>query len=113
MTPEKIYFTFRTDVSGSTLIDKASPEPFVGSVEYARAHGWQPIEMITPIKWRYFLGRQIGRSVIGCFVVFCPTTLFLGAELIRGQSRGIGFGLGPFWIGFAILIPAAPEGEGL
>lgn len=35
--PTTIHLTFRTDASGDLLIDKASPEPFVGSSEYVRA----------------------------------------------------------------------------
>lgn len=35
-TPTHIHLTFRQDASGDILIDKASPEPFVGSVEFVR-----------------------------------------------------------------------------
>ena len=44
MTPTTIHLTFKSDATGDMLIDKASPEAFVGSSEFVRAQGWRPIE---------------------------------------------------------------------
>lgn len=69
--------------------------------------GWEPIKIITPSKWYVFVGHRIGNTSIGFAGAFCPTAFFIGVELIKGSSRGIAFGIGPLWIGFAVLRPVA------
>lgn len=68
--------------------------------------GWQPIDICTPPAWHQFFGRQIGRTSIGMAMAFSPTALFFGIEVIVGESKGVGFSVGPLWIGFAALTPA-------
>lgn len=71
--------------------------------------GWMPIDVRTPVKWRKFFGRQIGRTTIGMATAFSTTAFFVGIELITGSSRGIAFSLGPIWVGFALLTPPPPQ----
>ena len=48
--PTTLHITFKPSPCGGTLIDKTSPEPFVGSVDYHRGQGWLPIES-APRDW--------------------------------------------------------------
>jgi hypothetical protein len=66
--------------------------------------GWEPIDIVTPPKWKRFFGRRIGNSTFGCTAVYCPTAWYFGIEFLQGGVRGIGLTLGPVGIYLAKLV---------
>jgi hypothetical protein len=69
------------------------------------------VDFVTPHKWYRFFGRQIGRTTIGMAAALCPSAFYFGLELITGKSKGVGFVIGPLWIGFGVLTPPHPGGN--
>jgi hypothetical protein len=70
---------------------------------------WQPINFITPRSWYRFWGGKIWKLPVGIGAAFSYRALYFGFEVFSGDTRGIGFGIGPFWIGFAALIEAEAQ----
>lgn len=66
---------------------------------------WEPIDIVTPAKWRTFCGVRIGSSSVGFAAAFCPTVMLFGIEIIAGESRGLAVCIGPLTFAVAILTP--------
>lgn len=61
------------------------------------------VSMDAQVKWsaRTFF-RATKNYAGGIALGFAPTFFAIGAELITGDTRGVAFMIGPFWIGFAV-----------
>jgi len=61
------------------------------------------VSMDAQIKWsvRTFF-RTTQNHAGGIVLGFAPTFFAIGAELITGDTRGVAFMIGPFWLGFAV-----------
>ncbi len=67
------------------------------------------VSMDAPIKWSVRTFFRATRNHTGGIVLgFAPTFFAIGAELITGDTRGVAFMIGPFWLGFAVS-KFAPE----
>ena len=61
------------------------------------------VNMDAQVKWSVRTFFRATRNHAGGIVLgFAPTFFALGAELITGETRGIAFMVGPFWLGFAV-----------
>jgi hypothetical protein len=61
------------------------------------------VSMDAQIKWSVRTFFRATRNHAGGVVLgFAPTFLAIGVELITGDTRGVAFMVGPFWLGFAI-----------
>lgn len=64
---------------------------------------WEPVNFITPPSWYRFWGRRIRGLPIGIGAALSYRAFYIGIEIFTNDTRGLGLGLGPFWIGFAYL----------
>lgn len=61
------------------------------------------VSMDAQIKWSVRTFFRATRNHAGGIVLgFAPTFFAIGVELITGDTRGVAFMVGPFWLGFAI-----------
>jgi hypothetical protein len=61
------------------------------------------VRMDAQIKWSVRTFFRATRNHAGGIVLgFAPTFFAIGAELITGDTRGVAFMVGPFWLGFAV-----------
>jgi hypothetical protein len=61
------------------------------------------VSMHAQVKWSARTFFRATRSHAGGIVLgFAPTFFAIGAELITGDTRGVAFMVGPFWLGFAV-----------
>jgi hypothetical protein len=72
-----------------------------------KAGGGAPRQVVVcmdaQIKWSVRTFFRATRNHAGGIVLgFAPTFFAIGVELITGDTRGVAFMVGPFWLGFAI-----------
>lgn len=61
------------------------------------------VSMDAQVKWSARTFFRATRNHTGGIVLgFAPTFFAIGAELITGDTRGVAFMIGPFWLGFAV-----------
>ena len=61
------------------------------------------VSMDAQVKWSVRTFFRATRNHAGGIVLgFAPTFFAIGVELITGDTRGVAFMVGPFWLGFAI-----------
>lgn len=61
------------------------------------------VSMDAQVKWSARTFFRATRNHAGGIVLgFAPTFFAIGAELITGDTCGVAFMIGPFWLGFAV-----------
>ena len=67
----------------------------------------QRIDITTPVAWKGFWGRRLGRSSWGIACAFSWHAWYVGIQIVGPGKKdfgGLALAIGPLWLGVAKLI---------